>query len=70
MNYIIDINGPIVRVKLPGAKNGAQVEVGAMQLVGEIIALEGEDAIVQVYESTDALKPGDVVKAIGFPLSV
>ncbi|TNF91820.1 MAG: V-type ATP synthase subunit A [Gammaproteobacteria bacterium] len=70
MSHIIDINGPIVRVKLPGAKNGEQVQVGALQLVGEIIALEGDDAIVQVYESTDTLKPGDMVESIGYPLSV
>ena len=59
MSHIIDINGPIVRVKLPGAKNGEQVQVGALQLVGEIIALEGDDAIAKNRKIMGATNPAE-----------
>jgi len=67
---IIVINGPIVTVHLPGASNGEQVRVGQLGLMGEIIRLEGERATVQVYESTESLRPGEPVQALGYPLSV
>jgi V/A-type H+-transporting ATPase subunit A len=67
---IIVINGPIVTVRLPGASNGEQVRVGQLGLMGEIIRLEREQATVQVYESTESLRPGEPVQALGHPLSV
>jgi V/A-type H+-transporting ATPase subunit A len=70
MNRIIEINGPIVRIEVEDAHIGEQVEVGDLKLIGEIIVLEGKEAIVQVYESTVSLKPGDKVKTLGYPLSV
>jgi len=70
MGKIIDINGPIVTVELPGVFNGEQVVVGRLRLVGEIIALEGDRAIAQVYESTESLRPGGPVERLRQPLSV
>ncbi len=70
MDKIIEINGPIVEVELEGVRNGEQVRVGHLGLVGEIIALEGKRATVQVYESTESLRPGDKAEALGHPLSV
>lgn len=67
---VLDINGPILRIELPGARNGEQVRIGALDIVGEIIALEGEQAIVQAYESTEGLRPGEPVEGLGHPLSV
>jgi len=67
---IIGINGPIVTVQLPGVRNGEQVRVGQLALMGEVIRLDGEQATVQVYESTESLRPGDGVHALGHPLSV
>ena len=67
---IIGINGPIVTVKLPGVRNGEQVRVGKINLMGEVIRLDGDKATVQVYESTESLYPSDVVHALGHPLSV
>ena len=67
---ILAINGPIVVAHLPGAYNGEQVRVGHLNLMGEIIRLEGEQATLQVYESTESLRPGEVVYALGHPLSV
>ncbi len=70
MGKIIDINGPIVRVELPGVSNGEQVKIGHLGLVGEVISLEGQEAIVQVYESTESLMPGGKAERLGHPLSV
>jgi V/A-type H+-transporting ATPase subunit A len=70
MGNIIEINGPIVTVRLPGVRNAEQVRVGALGLVGEVISLAGDTAVVQVYESTESLKPGQVAEALNRPLSV
>ena len=67
---IIAINGPIVTVQLPGVHNGEQVRVGPLSLMGEVIRLNGEQATVQVYESTESLCPGDKIHALNHPLSV
>ncbi|MCK5716857.1 MAG: V-type ATP synthase subunit A [Thiomargarita sp.] len=67
---IIAINGPIVTVHLPGVRNGEQVCVGTLNLMGEVIRLEGEHATIQVYESTESLRPGDTTYALGHSLSV
>ena len=67
---IVDINGPLVRARLPGVVNGEQVRIGRLGLTGEVIGREGEEALIQVYETTDGLRPGDEVDALGRPLSV
>ncbi|MDM8566255.1 V-type ATP synthase subunit A [Candidatus Halobeggiatoa sp. HSG11] len=67
---IIAINGPIVTVQLPEVRNGEQVRIGKLNLMGEVIRLDGELATVQVYESTESLCPGDTAYALGHPLSV
>jgi V/A-type H+-transporting ATPase subunit A len=46
------------------------VKVGADELNGEIIRLDGETAVVQVYEDTSGLKIGEKVLNTGMPLSV
>ncbi len=70
MGEVIEVNGPIVTIRQPGIVNGEQVRIGELGLVGEVIHLRAEDALVQVYESTDSLKPGEQVEALGHPLSV
>jgi len=46
------------------------VRVGYIELVGEIIRLEGDTATIQVYEETSGLTVGDPVLRTGKPLSV
>jgi V/A-type H+/Na+-transporting ATPase subunit A len=70
MGKIIEINGPIVRVEIAQVRNGEQVRVGQLGLVGEVIELHGKQAVVQVYESTESLRPGEAAEALGHPLSV
>jgi V/A-type H+/Na+-transporting ATPase subunit A len=67
---IIDINGPIVTVRLPGVPNGGQVRIGTLGLVGEVIGRDGDQALVQVYESTESVRPGEAAESLGHPLSV
>jgi V/A-type H+/Na+-transporting ATPase subunit A len=68
---IIWVSGPVMR-----ATGGAtlsmyeMVEVGAERLIGEVIALEGEIATLQIYEDTGGIRPGDPVVGTGAPLSV
>ena len=41
-----------------------------MNLIGEVIHIRAEDALVQVYESTESLHPGERVEGLGHPLTV
>ncbi|AHE99784.1 V-type ATP synthase subunit A [Thioalkalivibrio paradoxus] len=65
-----DINGPIVTIELPGIRHGEQVKIGDFGLFGEVISLSGATAVVQTYESTDGVRPGEPAVGLGWPLSV
>lgn len=67
---ILAINGPIVTIRLPGVHNSEQVRIGRLGLMGEVISLTGEQAVVQVYESTESLRPGEQVYGLGHSLAV
>ncbi|HCM29056.1 MAG: V-type ATP synthase subunit A [Treponema sp. GWB1_62_6] len=65
------VSGPIVRATgLGGAGLYDVVEVGEQKLIGEIVRLEGKDAVVQVYEDVTGLKVGAKAVSTGRPLSV
>ncbi len=65
------ISGPVVLSDhMKGSKMYDVVKVGAEELNGEIIRLDGETAVVQVYEDTSGLKIGEKVLNTGMPLSV
>jgi V/A-type H+/Na+-transporting ATPase subunit A len=70
IGVIRDINGPIVTIELPGIRSGEQVKIGELGLFGEVISLSGRQAIVQTYESTDGVRPGEPAEGLGWPLSV
>ena len=68
---VISVNGPVVRAF--GTRNMAMrelVRVGDLGLLGEIVRMEGEEALVQMYEDTQGLRVGEPVKGTGGPLSV
>ena len=68
---IYGINGPVVYLK--GAKGFAMAEmvlVGRERLVGEVISLKGDMTMIQVYEETGGLKPGEIVEGTGSALSI
>ena len=65
------INGPIVHVKGdPGFTMNEMVYVGQDNLVGEVIGLKAGDTIIQVYEETAGIRPGELVTGTGAPVSV
>ncbi len=65
------ITGPVVVAdKMRGAKMYDVVRVGKERLIGEVIKLKGDKAIIQVYEDTAGLRPGEEVENTGMPLSV
>ncbi len=70
MGRVIEVNGPLVTVELPGVRNGEQVRIGTLGLIGEVIHLRQHNALVQVYESTESLHPGEHVEGLDRPLSV
>ncbi len=63
--------GPVVHARgIEKAKMLDLVEVGDQHLVGEIVKLEGDRAVMQVYEDTTGLTPGTNIYSAGVPLSV
>jgi len=65
------ISGPVVVSKgLDGAQMFDVVRIGELGLVGEIIRLEGNSAMIQVYEDTTGLRPGEKVINTKRPLSL
>lgn len=68
---IIRISGPVIEADgMRGAKMYDVVRVGEENLIGEIIRLNADNAIIQVYEDTNGLKPSEKVKSTNEPLSV
>ncbi|NJD98792.1 ATP synthase subunit A [Thermococcus sp. LS1] len=71
MGRIIRVTGPLVVADdMKGAKMYEVVRVGEMGLIGEIIRLEGDKAVIQVYEETAGIRPGEPVEGTGASLSV
>ncbi len=68
---IIRISGPVIIAHdMRGSKMYDVVKVGSDALRGEIIRLEGDDAVIQVYEDTTGLMLGEPVVDTEQPLSV
>jgi V/A-type H+/Na+-transporting ATPase subunit A len=65
------VNGPVVEVMgITDAEMFEMVRVGKEQLIGELIKLEADCAIVQVYEDTTGIAPYDPVYGAARQLSV
>ncbi|WP_423791929.1 ATP synthase subunit A [Methanocaldococcus indicus] len=68
---IIKIAGPVVMAEgMKGSQMYEVVKVGEEKLTGEIIQLRDDKAVIQVYEDTTGVKPGEPVEGTGAPLSV
>ncbi len=67
---VIDkVSGPVVWAsKMAGAEIGEVVHVGEGKFIGEIIRLAKDTAVIQVYESTSGVKPGEPVYRTKKPL--
>jgi V/A-type H+/Na+-transporting ATPase subunit A len=64
------IAGPVVVAKDLAARMYDVVRVGHERLMGEVIQIDGDKVIIQVYEDTTGIRPGEPVTNTGKPLSV
>lgn len=64
------ISGPVVTAVGLDAHMYDVVKVGNEELMGEVIKIQGENVIIQVYEDTDGIRPGEPVVNTGLPLAV
>lgn len=64
------IAGPVVTAINLDAHMYDVVKVGNEQLMGEVIKIDGEDTVIQVYESTTGIRPGEPVINTGLSLAV
>ncbi|HJM19424.1 MAG TPA: V-type ATP synthase subunit A [Candidatus Thalassarchaeaceae archaeon] len=67
---IYRISGPVVTAIGLDAKMYDVVRVGDEGLMGEVIELHGEKAVIQVYEDTSGVRPGEPVVNTGLTLAV
>ena len=67
---IYRISGPVVTAIDMKAAMYDVVRVGTEGLMGEVIELHGDKAVIQVYEDTSGIRPGELVVNTGETLSV
>ncbi|MBI5874578.1 MAG: V-type ATP synthase subunit A, partial [Deltaproteobacteria bacterium] len=68
---ISGVSGPTVTAKgMSGARMHTTALVGRDSLLGEIVRIQGEQAILQVYEDTTGLSVGEEVISHGKPLTI
>jgi V/A-type H+-transporting ATPase subunit A len=64
------IAGPVVTAVNLDAHMYDVVKVGREELMGEVIKIQGDNIIIQVYEDTSGIKPGEPVINTGLSLAV
>lgn len=65
------ITGPVVEADgLRGARMYDVVHVGGLGLIGEIIRLQEDKAVIQVYEETSGLMVGESVSCMAEPMMI
>jgi V/A-type H+-transporting ATPase subunit A len=64
------IAGPVVAAVGVDAHMYDVVRVGHEELMGEVIKIQGEEIIIQVYEDTSGIRPGEPVENTGLSLAV
>ena len=62
---IFRVAGPVVTAVGISPNMSDVVLVGEAELMGEVIKIEGNKSIIQVYEETSGIKPGEPVKDTG-----
>ncbi len=67
---IYRVAGPVVVAEGLDASMYDVVKVGNERLIGEVIQIKPDKIVIQVYESTEGLKPGEPVENTFKPLSV
>jgi V/A-type H+-transporting ATPase subunit A len=65
------ISGPVLRARTSRELRVSEaIIVGTNRLLGEVIRIDGEDIVAQIYEDTTGLRPGDELEATGQRLSI
>ncbi len=64
------IAGPVVVAKGIEARMYDLVKVGKERLMGEVIQIIEDKTVIQVYEDTSGIRPGEPVENTGLPLTV
>jgi len=67
---IFRVAGPVVTAVGLQARMYDVAKVGKEGLMGEVIEIADDKTIIQVYEDTSGLRPGEPVENTGMPLSV
>ena len=67
---IYRVAGPVVTATGISPRMYDVVQVGNEKLMGEVIKIVGDHTIIQVYENTSGVKPGEPVVNTGRPLAV
>ncbi len=69
--HISWISGPVLRARALGPfRLREAVHVGSRGLLGEVIRIQGDEIVAQVYEDTTGLRPGVAVTGSGFLLGI
>ena len=69
MDKVYAINGPVVKVK--NSRRFSMLEmvyVGNKKLIGEVISVDDDYTVIQVYEETGGMRPGEPVEGTGSPM--
>ena len=65
------IGGPVLRAEARGPFQVHEaLTIGERGLLGEVVQLNADEVVAQVYEDTTGLRPGDPVTGSGSPLAV
>jgi len=67
---IYRVSGPVVTATGIQSRMYEVVRVGHEGLMGEVIELHGDKSVIQVYEDTSGIRPGEPVERTGQTLSV
>jgi len=68
---VLRVRGPVVIAEdMQGVQMYEVVEVGKEGLIGEVTRITGDKAVIQVYEDTTGITPGEPVVGTGSPFSV
>ncbi|NCB64450.1 MAG: V-type ATP synthase subunit A, partial [Clostridia bacterium] len=70
VGVIYRVAGPVVTAIGISPRMYDVVQVGKEKLMGEVIKIVGDKSIIQVYENTSGLTPGEPVENTGKPLVV
>jgi V/A-type H+-transporting ATPase subunit A len=68
---VIWASGPVLRARASGPFQMREaVYIGRQSLLGEVVSLNGEEIVAQVYEDPTGLRPGEEVRGSGSPLGI